>query len=87
MADAKQVEQLSQKMWSAAQRIGMRIAEMPVDQREEGFAMAKRVLEDTAREMGVTGKAADELIHIQMEAIRGMVQNIVVGGGPQGGRA
>jgi hypothetical protein len=88
MADApKSIEEIARHAWGAAQRIGMRIAEMPLDQREAGFKIAEESLQEAARKMGIDGDRMDQFIKIQMDAIRGMVQNIDVGGNPQGGRA
>jgi hypothetical protein len=93
MEDAKMtdvpenVEAIARQSWGMAQRVGMKIAAMPLDQREAAFVTAERSLHDTALEMGMAGERMDGFIKIQMEAIRGMVQNIDVGGSPQGGNA
>ena len=87
VADPKDVEVIAQTAWGAAQRLGMQIAAMPLNQREAGFKICENTLRETAREMGVAGEQMDGFIKIPMEAIRGMVQNIDVGGSPQGGNA
>jgi hypothetical protein len=85
--DPKVVEEIAQKAWGAAQRLGMQIAAMPLHEREAGFGICERSLRETARDMGIAGEQMGGFIKIQMEAIRGMVQNIDVGGSPQGGKA
>jgi hypothetical protein len=88
MADVpKHVEEIAQKAWGAAQRLGMQIAAMPLHEREAGYAVCEESLCETARDMGIAGDKMEGFIKIQMEAIRGMVQNIDVGGSPQGGKA
>ena len=88
MADVPEdVEALARHAWGAAQRIGMQIAELPLDRREAAFATAERAFQQAARELGHAGERVDEFIKIQMDAIREIVTNIDVGGSPQGGRA
>jgi hypothetical protein len=60
---------------------------MPPHEREAGFAICESALRETAHKMGIAGEKMDGFIKIQMDAIRGMVQNIDVGGNPQGGNA
>jgi hypothetical protein len=85
--DQKQVEEIAKKAWGAAQRLGMQIAAMPLSQREAGFAICEDTLRETADKMGIAGPQMEGFIKIQMDAIRRMVQNIDVGGSPQGGKA
>jgi hypothetical protein len=88
MADVpKEVEAIARQSWEAAQRIGMRIAALPLDQREEGFAIAERSFRDAAGQMGIAGNQIEGFVKLQMDAIRGWVSNIDVGGNPQGGKA
>ena len=89
MADTPKsnVEEIAKKSWGMAQRVGMQIAALPLDKREEAFAKAKQSLEESARDMGIAGDQMDGFIKLQMEAIRSVVQNIDVGGAPQGGKA
>jgi hypothetical protein len=85
--DPKAVEEIAQKAWGAAQRLGMKIAAMPLHEREAGYAICEKSLRETARKMGIAGEQMEGFIKIQLEAIRGMVQKIDVGGNPQGGKA
>jgi hypothetical protein len=87
MATPEDVEKTAQQLWGSAQRIGMRIAEMPREKREETFALAERALWDAAKKMGMPEDKIEGLVKIQMEAIRGMVMNLDVSGSPKGGRA
>ena len=85
--DPKAVEEIAKKAWGAAQRLGMQIAAMPSHERQAGFAICEKSLRETAREMGIAEQQIEGFISIQMEAIRGMVQNIDAGGSPKGGHA
>jgi hypothetical protein len=85
--DPKAVEEIAKKALGAAQRLGMQIAAMPLHERQAGYAICEKSLRETAREMGIAGQQIEGFIRIQMEAIRGMVQNIDVGGSPKGGHA
>jgi hypothetical protein len=88
MTDApKNIEEIARHCWGAAQRIGMQIAEMTREKREEGFAIAERALWDAAKQMGMPADKIEGLIKIQMQAIRGMVSSLDVSGSPQGGNA
>jgi hypothetical protein len=85
--DPKAVEEIAKKALGAAQRLGMQIAAMPLHERQADYAICEKSLHETAREMGIAGQQIEGFIRIQMEAIRGMVQNIDVGGSPKGGHA
>jgi len=80
-------EKLARHAWEAAQRIGMHIAEIPPDQREEAFKRVEKHYQDVARELGIAREQIDEFVKNQMDVIRGIVQNIDVRGSPKGGRA
>ena len=80
-------DEVAKAAWAAAQRIGMQIAALPIEQRAAAFAAVERGAQDTARQMGLAGKPMDEFIALQMNAIRGVVQSIDLGGNPQGGNA
>jgi len=81
------LEEIARKGWGAAQRLGMQIAAMPLDKREAGFGVCERVFRETARGMGIDAEKMEGFIKLQMEAIRGMVKNIDVGGSPEWGHA
>jgi hypothetical protein len=80
-------EAVAKQLWDAAQRIGIRIAELQLNQRDEAFATCDKAFQEAARDMGVSEVRIGGLIKLQMEAVRGMVTNIDLGGSPQGGRA
>jgi len=88
MADEpNNIDEIAKPLWGMAQRVGMRIAEMPLEKRAHAFAIAERALREAAQASGMAGAQAEGLIKLQMEAIRGMVTNIDVGGSPKGGNA
>lgn len=87
MDERENFEVIAPRCWGMAQRVGMRIAAMAPEQREDAFAVAERALWATAKEIGMAADKIEGFIKIQMEAIRGMVTNIYVGGSPKGGHA
>ena len=56
-----------------AQRVGVQIAELPIDMRETAFAGAERCLRAAGRDLGVAGPQLDSFIDLQMRAIRQIV--------------
>jgi hypothetical protein len=56
-----------------AQRVGMQIAELPVNVREVAFAGAETCLRTAGSELGVAGQQLDSLVDLQMSAIRQVV--------------
>ena len=70
-----------------AQRSAMRIAEMPLEQREEGFKIAERSLREAAEELGIGADRMEGLIQMLVKGMRQFVLDIDVGGSPKGGRA
>ena len=82
-----EADEVARAAWAAAQRIGMQIAALPIEQRAAAFAGVERGAHETARQMRLAGRPMDEFIDNQMKAIRGVVQSIDLGGNPQGGNA
>jgi hypothetical protein len=66
-------EAVAKQLWDAAQRIGMGIAELPLDQRDEAFATCEKAFQEAARDRGVSEVRLAGLVKLQMEAVRGMV--------------
>jgi hypothetical protein len=66
-------EKMARHCWSMAQRVGMQIAELPIDMRETAFAGAERCLRAAGRDLGVAGPQLDSFIDLQMRAIRQIV--------------
>lgn len=87
MVDKDEVERIAKHAWGAAQRIGMQIAALPLEKRAEAFAKCEDALRDSAEKMGIAGPQMEGFVKLQMEAVRGMVQNIDVGGSPNGAKA
>jgi hypothetical protein len=70
-----------------ARRAAMRIAEMPLENREAAFASAKNSLHEAFKEKGLAGDQLDGFVELQMQAIRKHVTDINIGGSSKGGRA
>ena len=66
----------AQHCWSMAQRVGIKIAELPVDVREMAFAGAERCFREAGSELGVVGPQLDGIVDLQMTAIRQIVTDI-----------
>jgi hypothetical protein len=71
------------QMWGTMQRVAMRIASIPPEQRESAFAIAERSVRQIATEMKIAD--GDNFVNRLMGAIRKFVTEIDVGGSPQGG--
>ena len=84
---SEDIDAMARQGWAMAQRIGMRIAELPIKARELAFAGAEHCLREVGNELGVAGQQLDRVVDLQMKAIRQIVTDIDVGGSPQGGRA
>jgi hypothetical protein len=69
-------ETVAQHCWSMARRVGLRIAELPVDMREMAFVGAEHCLRAAGSELGIAGPQLDSLIELQMKAIRQIVTDI-----------
>ena len=64
--------------WAMAQRVGTKIAELPVKVREVAFAGAEICLRAAGRELGVVDQQLDSLVDLQMRAIRQIVTDFDV---------
>jgi hypothetical protein len=62
--------------WSMARRVGMQIAELPIDVREMAFAGAERCFRAAGRDLGVVGPELDSIVDLQMRAIRQIVTDM-----------
>jgi hypothetical protein len=71
-------ETVAQHCWSMARRVGMQIAELPVDVRETAFVGAERCIRAAGCDLGVAGPQLDSLVDLQMKAIRQIVTDIEV---------
>jgi hypothetical protein len=80
-------ETIARQGWGMAQRVGMRIAGMPLEEREAALAIAENSLREAAKEMGIAGDQMNGFIELQMKAIRQIITDIDVSGSPQGGSA
>jgi hypothetical protein len=87
MAGVSPHDAAAKQLADMSQRVAMQIAELPFEERREGFASAKRGLREAARELGIAGRKMDGLIEILMKGMRQMVLGLDVGGKPQGGHA
>jgi hypothetical protein len=61
-----------------AQRVGVKIAELPIDVREMALAGAERCIRAAGRELGVAGPQLESIVDFQMRAIRQIVTDIDV---------
>jgi hypothetical protein len=61
-----------------AQRVGVKIAGLPIDVREMAFAGAERCIRAAGRDLGVAGPQLESIVDFQMRAIRQIVTGIEV---------
>jgi hypothetical protein len=66
----------ARKGWAMAQRIGMRIAALPIEARETALAGTERCLREAGAELGVGVELLDSIVNSQMGAIRHVVADI-----------
>jgi hypothetical protein len=59
-----------------ARRVGMQIAELPIDVREMAFAGTERCFRAAGRDLGVVGTQLDSIVDLQMKAIRQIVADM-----------
>jgi hypothetical protein len=59
--------------WAMAQRVGAKIAALPIAAREAAFDGTERCLREAGRELGVAGDQLDRIVDLQMWAIRQIV--------------
>jgi hypothetical protein len=83
----KGVQAAARQLWDMLQRVAMRIAGEPPEQRDVAFAIAERSLRQMAKEMRIPDANIDDFVIRQMELLRQFVTEIDVGGSPRGGRA
>jgi hypothetical protein len=69
-------ETVAQRCWSMAERVGMQIAELPVEVHEMAFTGAERCIRAAGRELGVAGAQLDSIVDLQMTAIRQIVTDM-----------
>jgi hypothetical protein len=81
------IDPLARKLWDMSQRVGMRIADEPLEKRETAFATAERTVREMATQMGVFGGNVEAVVKLHMDLIRQTVTAIDVGGGAKGGHA
>jgi hypothetical protein len=74
-------------MWDMMQRVAMRIAIMPLEERESAFAVTESLVRQKASEAKIADGEIDDFVNHLMGSIRQLVTEIDVGGSPQGGRA
>ena len=80
-----QIQDAAKQLADMAQRISMRLAELPLEQREEGFIVAERAMRELAEQLKMPN--GDELVKMLMKGLRQFVLDLDVGGKPQGGNA
>jgi hypothetical protein len=73
-------ETVARHCWLMAERVGMQIAELPLEVREMAFAGAEHCIRAAGRDLGVVGPQLDSIVDLQMTAIRQIVTDIEVGG-------
>jgi hypothetical protein len=73
---------IAYQCWGMAERVGMQIAELPVEVREIAFAGTERCLREVGSERGVAIQQLDFFVNLQMRAIRQIVADIDVSGSP-----
>lgn len=73
---------IAYQCWAMAERVGMQIAELPVEVREIAFAGTERCLREVGSERGVAIQQLDFIVNLQMRAIRQIVADIDVSGSP-----
>lgn len=80
-------ESAKKLLWESAQRIAMKIAELPLEQRETAFEIAKQSLEEAGAMQKIDGPRYTAFVEIQIKAIRDIVVDLDVSGQPKGGHA
>jgi hypothetical protein len=72
------IDAVTRQCWAMAQRVGMQIAELPLEVREVAFAGTERCLRSAGSERGVAHPQLDSIVKIQMSAIRQIVTDIAL---------
>jgi hypothetical protein len=81
------IDAATRQCWAMAQRVGMKIAELPLKVREVAFAGTENCLRAAGGDLGVVGEQLDRIVDLQMRAIRQIVTDVDVSGSPMGGWA
>jgi hypothetical protein len=84
--DAPSREEAAKKLADMAQRVSMRIAELPLERREDAFTAAELEMKAIAEQVGMP-ESREELVRLLMKGLRKMVLDLDVSGQPQGGKA
>jgi hypothetical protein len=61
--------------WATAQRVGAKIAALPIAARESAFDGTESCLREAGSELGVAGEQLDRIVDLQMWAIRKIVDD------------
>ena len=81
MADVPDdLEPIARLMWDMIQSVAMRIAAMPLEQRESAFALTEHSVRQMASEMKIADGEIDDFVNHVMGTIRQFVTKIDVGG-------
>jgi hypothetical protein len=62
--------------WAMAQRVGMQIAELPINVRDRALAGTETSLREAGSELGIAGQQLESLVDLQMKAIRRVVADL-----------
>jgi aspartyl-tRNA synthetase len=64
----------------SAQRIAMRIVDLPKDKREAGIEFVRREYEDALEKFGIDGEQARAWLELQIKEIRSLISEIEASG-------
>jgi hypothetical protein len=68
----------------SAQKIAMRIVDLPKDKREAGIEFVRRNYADALEKFGIDGEQARAWLELQMKGIRSLISEIEASGGTRG---
>jgi hypothetical protein len=68
----------------SAQKIAMRIVDLPKDKREAGIEFVRRNYADALEKFGIDGEQARAWLELQMKGIRSLISEIEASGGIRG---
>jgi hypothetical protein len=68
----------------SAQKIAMRIVDLPKDKREAGIEFVRRNYADALEKFGIDGEQARAWLELQMKGIRSLISEIEATGGTRG---
>ena len=69
----------------SAQKIAMRIVDLPKDKREAGIEFVRRNYADTLEKFGIDDEQARAWLELQIKGIRSLILEIEASGGTGGG--